>query len=130
MGVFRKEAVAWVDRLGPCLHGSFDYVVYLQIALPRRRRTHKNSLIGVLGEQGILVRLRIDGHGGDSQLPAGSHDPYGYLPPVGDQDLVEHPQVNDSARVKTLLTILHLLRIIVGKKLYAKASIIEQGRSR
>jgi hypothetical protein len=28
------------------------------------------------------------------------------------------------------LTILHLLRIIVGKKLYAKASIIEQGRSR
>jgi len=83
-----------------------------------------------LANRAFLVRVRIDGHGGDPQLPAGSHDPYGDLSPVGDQDLVEHPQVNGSARVKALLTIFHLLRIIVGKKLYAKASIIEQGRSR
>jgi hypothetical protein len=63
-------------------------------------RPDEDCLVCVLGEQGIFVCLGVDSHSGDAQLPAGSHDPYGYFSSVGDQDLAEHPQMKGPARVK------------------------------
>jgi hypothetical protein len=40
--------------------------------------------------QGMLIGVRIDSHGLDAKLPAGSHDPDGDLTAIGNQNLFEH----------------------------------------
>ena len=37
-----------------------------------------------------MVRLGVDGHRFDTQLPAGSNDPHGDLAAIGDEDSAEH----------------------------------------
>ena len=57
----------------------------ISIRLPAGRN------VCILGEKGVLVRFGVYGHSGDAQLPAGAHHPDGYLSPIGDEDLIEHP---------------------------------------
>ena len=73
------------------IQSSFDDSVNLQIALAGGGRSDEYGLVCILGEKGVLVRFGVDGHSGDAQLPAGAHHPDGYLTPVGDEDLIEHP---------------------------------------
>ena len=89
-----------MDGLGSGLQGSFDDVVYLQVALTGRRRSYEDCFVGVFGKEGILVRFGVDGHSRYAQFPTGTHNPNGDLSPVGDQDLIEHPRVLGTARVK------------------------------
>ena len=63
VGILRQEAIAWMYGLSSCLPCRLDDVVYLQIALRRRRRADKYCFVCVFGEQGVLVRLGVDGYG-------------------------------------------------------------------
>ena len=80
-----------MDGLGSGIQSSFDDFVDLQIALAGGGRSDEYGLVCILGEKGVLVRFGVDGHSGDAQLPGGAHHPDGYLTPVGDEDLIEHP---------------------------------------
>ena len=62
---------------------------HVEIALAGRGGTDAIGLIGILRKQRLLVRLRIDGHGGDAHLPACPHDTDRYLAAVGDENLAQ-----------------------------------------
>ena len=81
-----------MDSFGTGLESCLDDVVDFKVALAGGGGADEDSLVCVLGEKGVLVRFGVDGHSGYAQLPAGTHHPDGYLSPVGDQDLIEHPQ--------------------------------------
>jgi len=80
-----------MDGLRSGIQSSFDDFVDLQIALAGGSRADEDCLVCIFGEKGVLVRFGVDGHGGDAQLSGGAHHPDGYLSPVGDEDLIEHP---------------------------------------
>ena len=48
------------------------------------------GLVGQSDMERFPVELGVDGHRGHTQLAAGSDDPDGYLPPVGDENLLQH----------------------------------------
>ena len=79
---------------------SLDYVVDLQVALAGGRRADVDCFVSIFGEKGVFICFGVDGYGGYAQLPGCAHHPDGDLSSVGDQDLVEHPQVRCTAKVK------------------------------
>ncbi len=88
--VLGQEAVTGMDRVGAASLGGIDDLLSGQVALRSRRRPDEERLVGVLGEEGVLVRLGIHGHRANAHLAAGAHDADGYLAPVGDEDLLDH----------------------------------------
>src|ERR671920_1635165 len=73
--VLREKAVPWVDRLGPALPCGGDDLLYVQVALRCRGRSHRVCLVGEPDVHRVLVRLRVDDHGGNAELAAGPGPP-------------------------------------------------------
>ena len=88
--VFRKKPVAGMNgvRAGDLAGG--DDRGDIEIAVLRGRRPDADALVGELDVHRLLVGGRIDGDGGDAEFLGRAHDAQRDLPPVCDQDLVEH----------------------------------------
>ena len=74
MRVLGKKAVARMDRLRTGKQRGFNDALFVQIAFRCGRRTDAIAVIRQLHVQGLPVGLRIDGHGGDAHLLAGTDD--------------------------------------------------------
>ena len=90
IGVFREEAVTWVDGIGPGLLDGGEDGFGIQIALGSRLSTKGICLVGESDVEGVPVKLGVHSDGGDAHLPAGSDHPDGNLSTVRDQDLLQH----------------------------------------
>ena len=90
IGVFRQEAVAWMDRLGACGKRRGNNPVTAQIAFADRRGADMHRFVGHLDMQGSRVSIRIDGDGTHAELARGADDAAGDLAAIGDQDVAEH----------------------------------------
>ena len=62
----------------------------IEIGAGTGRRTDADGLVRLAQIEGIGIRLRVDGHGLDTELAAGADHPLGDLAPVGHQDTAEH----------------------------------------
>jgi hypothetical protein len=87
--VLREKAVPWVDRLGPALPRGSDDLLDVQVALRGGGRSHRVGFVGEPDVHRVLVRLRVDGHGGYAELAAGPDHAHRHLPAVGDEQLPE-----------------------------------------
>ena len=90
VGVLREEAVAGVDGVGPALLDDVEDGLGVEVALGRRLAPEGVGLVGQADVEGVAVELGVDGDRGHAQLPAGPDHPDGDLPPVGDEDLLQH----------------------------------------
>src|SRR5690349_17356092 len=71
------------------LAGRYD-LRNVEIAVPRRRWADAHALVGKTHMHGIGVGGRVHRDRRDAELLAGPLDAKSDLPPIGDQDLVEH----------------------------------------
>src|SRR3990170_2887216 len=88
---FAQEAVAGVDGVGPGDLGGGDEARDLEIGQARGGRADANVVVGEPHVEALAVRLAVDRHGLDPELPARPDHPQGDFPAVRDQDLLEHP---------------------------------------
>lgn len=87
MRVFRKEAVAGMNRLRAGKLGSGDDAVLVQIALLGWCRADTIAFVRHRHVQRALVRLGVYRDGRDAHLLAGADDAHGDLPAVGNEYL-------------------------------------------
>ena len=89
-GVFAQEAVARMDgvRAGPFGHGKERLLV--QVALPRRDAAERIALIRQARPRPVAVRFRVNGDGGNPQLPAGENDAHGDFAAIGYENFLKH----------------------------------------
>ena len=80
-----------MDRIRPGYFGGGDDAGDLQVAFPAGGRPDADRLVREPDMERIPVRLGIDRHGLDPELLADPYDAEGDLPPVRDEDLLEHP---------------------------------------
>src|SRR5690554_2789366 len=90
IGVLGQEAVARVDGLGVGDFGRRYQRRNVQIAQRGRGRADAHRLVGELDVLGLGVGLRMHGDGTDAELAAGTQDAESDLPPVGNENLLEH----------------------------------------
>src|SRR5262249_23586811 len=88
--VFGKESIAGMNGLGSRLPRRRENLFRLQITLARRIATERDSFVGVPQVSGVFVRIAEDGDGADAEFPANVRDPASNLPPVRNQNLLEH----------------------------------------
>jgi len=84
-----EEAVAGMDGLRAGVLGGLHDPLQVQVRLRRRGSSDVDRLAGVTSVDRVPVRVRVDRHGADVQLVAGTHDADRYLAPVGDQYLAK-----------------------------------------
>ena len=89
-GVLRQEAVARMHGVGAGDLAGSQQARNVEIAIGGSRRADANALVSEPHMHGVGVGGRMHRHGGDAQLLARALDAQCNLPPVGDQDLVEH----------------------------------------
>ena len=87
VGVFGQEAVAGVDGVRAGLRRGVEKLVHVQVGLRRRGTAEGESLVGERDEGGILVRLRVDGNGGNARVFGRADHADGNLAAVGHQHL-------------------------------------------
>ncbi len=90
VGVFRKEAVAGMDRLGIGHLRRADDGGNIEIAVRRLRRPDAHRFVGEFHVLGFGIGLGMDDDGLDAHLAAGALDAQGDFAAVGDQDLLKH----------------------------------------
>ena len=90
MGVLGEKTVSGMDGIDIGNLGSTDDAVDFQIAFTAGCRTDTDRLIGELHMEGVDIRFGIDGHGANAEFLAGTNNPQGNLPPIGDKDFLEH----------------------------------------
>jgi hypothetical protein len=84
-GVLRKEAVAWMHRVGAARDRSRDDDVFVQVRFCRVRWTNLDRFIGEPGGQHILVGRACSLSRPDPQGLSSADDPNGDLAPMGDK---------------------------------------------
>jgi hypothetical protein len=92
-GVLGQEPVAGVDRVGASRLRRGDDQVRAQVGLRRGGAGKQHRLVGGVDEQGVGIRVGMDGDGGDVQCAGGADDPLGDLPAVGDEQFVDGHRV-------------------------------------
>ena len=90
LGVLGQESVSRMHGLGAGLAAGLDDAILHQIGLARGRRADQHRLVGELDMPGVLVGLRVHGHGLDAHASRRLDDATGDLATVGDEDLLEH----------------------------------------
>ncbi len=85
-GVLGKKSVARMDGIAAGIQGGIEHRLLVQITGRCFRWTDGYGLIGHTYMFGMAVCLRINGYGGDAQLPAGPHDPARDFATVGNED--------------------------------------------
>lgn len=79
-----------MDAVASGSQGGGEQSGLVEIAFGGLGRTDAHRLGSQLDVEGLRVGLGIDGHGFNSQLPAGPQHPQGDLAPVGDQNPLQH----------------------------------------
>ena len=99
IGVLRQETVAGMNRLRIRDLGCRNDCRHVEVALRRRRRADADRFIGQPDVLGFAVGFRMDDHGLDSQLAAGTLDAQRNLAAVRNQNLGEHRLSSVNGRV-------------------------------
>ena len=89
-GVLAEQTVARVDRLRAALDRDGEDGGDIEVAVRDAVAADAVAFVGELDVHGVLVRLGIDGDGGNAHLAAGADDPYGDLAAVCNQDFRKH----------------------------------------
>ena len=84
VGVFGKKAVARMDGVHVGDFCRADYLRNVEITLAAARGPDADRFVGKAHMQRIAVRLGINRHGRNTQLFAGTDDPQGNFPSIGD----------------------------------------------
>ncbi len=92
VGVFRQEAVARVNGGGACHFSRGDDRRDVQVRIFGRSRTNADRLVCQAQVHQFAVGRGVHGDGLDAQLFAGTQDPQGNFPAVGDQDFFQLPR--------------------------------------
>ena len=85
-GVLAQQTVARVDRLRTALDRNGENGRDIEIAVRHAVAADAIALVRQLHVHGVLVRLGIDGDGGNAHLAAGADDANGDLAAVGNQN--------------------------------------------
>jgi len=88
--IFRKEAIAGMDRVTSRRARRVQNLADIQIALARGCRPQPVSLIGEANVQRSAVRVAIDCCRPHAKLAASAQDAHGDFPAVRNQNLSEH----------------------------------------
>ena len=89
-GVFRKKAVARMNRIRIDLHGGPNNLADVEITLRRGRRPNATGLIGISRKKSITVGLRIHRGRSYSEFATGPHYADSYFTTVGYQNFFNH----------------------------------------
>ena len=89
-GVFRQEAIAGMNRVGPCDFARCKQCGHVQIAVLGRRRSDADAFVSKPDMHGVCIRGRMHGNGRDAEFLAGAQHAQCNLAAIGNQDLVEH----------------------------------------
>ncbi|MNI38878.1 hypothetical protein D3C73_930380 [compost metagenome] len=89
LGVFRKEAVAWVQCIATGFHSQVHQLARVQVT-GQWLGTNAVGLVRSLDVQGMTVGIGVDRDRANAHFGAGTYDSYGNLTTVGDQDLCYH----------------------------------------
>src|SRR5471032_512989 len=92
LGVFRQETVAGVQRITAGFHGQVHQLARVQVA-GQRLGTNAVGFVGTFDVQRVAVGVRVNSDRANAHLGAGTHDSYGNLTTVGDQDLFYHLEI-------------------------------------
>jgi hypothetical protein len=79
-----------MDGIGTRSLGNVENFLNVEVRFPGGGRTDRVSLIGFSDMQRGAVDVRVNGDGGNPHLVAGANHAYRDLPPVRDQNLLEH----------------------------------------
>ncbi len=90
VGVLGDEAVSRMDGLAAGRLGGRDERRNVEVALGGGRRADPHRAVGEPHVERVLVRGRVDGDGFDAELVQRPDHADGDLPPVRDEDSVEH----------------------------------------
>ena len=90
VGALGQEPVPGMNRVGAGDLGRAQHRRHVEITVGAARRPDAHVLVGEPDVQRVLVGLRIHRDRLDAQLAAGANHPQRDLPPVGDQDFLEH----------------------------------------
>ena len=85
--VFREEAVARVDGLGPGDQGRAENPLLIQVAVGGIVAADAEALVGQGHMEGLGVSLGIDRHCGNAHLLTTADDAHRHLAPVGNENL-------------------------------------------
>ena len=89
-GVFRKKAVAGMDRVRAGDLAGGQQRRHVEIAVLRRRRADADAFVGKPHMHGVGVGGGMHRDGTDTEFLARAQNPQGNLAAIGYQDLVEH----------------------------------------
>ena len=95
-GVLGEKAVARMHGVGAGDLARREQRRNIEVAVLGRRRTDAHALIGEPHVHGVLVRGRMHGHRRDAEFLARAQHAERDLPPVGDQNFIEHRAVAHS----------------------------------
>src|SRR5262249_39955323 len=87
--VLGEKAVARVHGVGVRLTGGLEQRREVQVALASVRRPDADRFVGLPNVERVLVRRRVDGDGGETELATRAQDADGDLPAVGEESLVQ-----------------------------------------
>src|ERR1700678_3957474 len=90
ISVFRKQAVAGMDRVHIGDFGGANHCWNIEIALRQLRRTNANRLVGKADVQRVPIRLAVDRHRADAELFACANDAQSNLAAIRYQNFLEH----------------------------------------
>ena len=86
LGVFAQQAVARMNRLRTALDRDGENGRNIEIAVRHAVAADTVALVRQLHVHGVLVRLGVDGNGGNAHLAAGADDANGNFAAVGNQN--------------------------------------------
>ena len=105
VGALGQEPVPGMNRVGAGDLGRAQHRRHVEIAVGTARRTDAHVLVGEPDVQRVLVGFRIHRDGLDAQLAAGANHPQRDLPPVGDQDFLEHELTEELPALRPVLSV-------------------------
>ena len=94
-GIFRKEAIAWMDRIGAAVTRGANDASDVEVAVARGRRPDRDCAVGNFHMQCIGVCFRIHGNCGDAHAPCRAGDAAGDLAAIGNQQGAKHVESSD-----------------------------------
>ncbi len=82
-GILREESVSRMDGIDVRLACGIQDIIYIEVALGRRRLTDGICCVGHRNVHGAAIRLGVDRNRGNAQLAAGLDNSDRNLPAVG-----------------------------------------------
>ena len=79
-----------MDGIGTRSLGDIENLLYVEVRFPGGSRADRVSLIGFADVERGAVDGGVNGDGGDPHLMAGANYAYRNLPPIRDENLLEH----------------------------------------